>query len=176
MTNPGVPDDMDAVREERQQWNEEKSTRDRMYETVIQLYEPTSAEDIADRAACSPGAARDHLSWFAERGIVEVIDGRPKRYKRNQSYFDWKQMDEFRQQYTRRELQDVLEELVAEKETYQEKYGETAPREVDALEQTEHAEIHEVWEDIIHWKTVCRKIRLIEWARKEREYLSGAVA
>lgn len=176
MTDPGAPDDMDAVREERQRWDEGKSTRDRVYETVIQLYEPTSAEDIADRAACSPGAARDHLSWFADRGIVEVIDGRPKRYKRNQSYFDWKQMDEYRRMYTREELRDVLEELVAEEEAYQEKYGVTTPREVNALEQSEHAGVHEVWEDTTHWKTVHRKVRLIEWARKEGEYLSEAVA
>lgn len=176
MADPGMTDDMDAVRTERQQWDEGKSTRDRVYETAIQLYEPLSVEDIAERAACSPGAARDHLSWFADRGIVEVIDGRPKRYKRNHSYFDWKQMDEFRQTYTRAELQDVLEELVSEEETYREKYGETVPRDVDALEQTDHTGIHEVWEDITHWKTVHRRIRLIERARQERENQSGAVA
>lgn len=172
MTEPGVPD---AIQKERQRWDEGRSTRDRVYETAIQLYEPTSAEDVADRAACSPGAARDHLNWFVERGIVEMIDGRPKRYKRNQSYFDWKQMDEFRRMYTREGLQDVLEELVAKAETYREKYGETAPQEVDAFEQTGHAEVHEVWEDVTHWKTVRRRIRLIEQARKEREYLSEAV-
>jgi predicted ArsR family transcriptional regulator len=176
MTDPGIPDDMDDVRKERQQWNEERSTRDRVYETAIQLYEPTSAEEIADRAACSPGAARDHLGWFADRGIVEVIDGRPKQYKRNQSYFDWKQMNEFRRTYTRAELQNVLEELVAEEESYQEKYEENVPRDVNALEQSGHAEIHDVWQDITHWKTVRRRIRLIERARKEREYLSEAVA
>lgn len=108
MTDAGLPDDPTTIAAERERWDEDQSVRDRVYETVIQLYEPATADEVAERARCSEGAAREHLEWFAERGIVTVVEGRPKRYRRNQTYFDWKTV--------RRELR-LLERARKDRET-----------------------------------------------------------
>lgn len=172
---PGRPNDRDAMKAERREWDEGKSTRDRVYETAIQLYEPTTVEEVARRSDCSEGAARDHLEWFANRGIVEVIDGRPKRYVRNQAYFDWKRADELRRHHTDAELQELLEELDAQERAFRDTYGVAHPNEVEATDVADYGDLHEVWEDMGDWKTIRRRMRLIERARKDRELLADAL-
>lgn len=168
MSDPGLPDDLEMVADARDDWDEGQSVRDRVYETVIQLYEPAPADGVAERARCSTGAARDHLEWFAERGIVTVVEGRPRRYRRNQSYFDWKRAHDIRREYTDAELQERVNELTETERAYREKYQADAPSDVDALEHTEYDDIDAVWRDVADWQTVRRELRLLEYARKDR--------
>lgn len=174
MTDAGLPDDPTTIAAERERWDEDQSVRDRVYETVIQLYEPATADEVAERARCSEGAAREHLEWFAERGIVTVVEGRPKRYRRNQTYFDWKRANDLRREYSDAELQEQVEALTEAERAYREKYDVETPSEVDALEQAEYDAVDEVWEDVTDWKTVRRELRLLERARKDRETVADA--
>lgn len=173
MPGAGYPDDADAVEAERERWDRDSSTRDRVYETVIQLFEPASADEIAERARCSEGAARDHLEWFEARGIVESIDGRPKRYRRNDAYFEWARANELRRAHTDAELERDLRALVTAERSYRDQYEVGGPDQVDALEAGAYDDIEAVWEDIANWKTVRRDIRVIERARKDREAVDG---
>lgn len=170
----GHPNDGTRTEGVRREGNAGKSTRDRVYETAIQLYEPTTAEDVARRSNCSTGAARNHLEWFVDRGIVDVFDGRPKRYVRNQAYFDWKRADELRRDHTDAEFQKMLEELDAQEREFRDRYGVEHPTEIDATAFADFGELHAVWEDIGDWKTIRRRVRLLERARKEREQLADA--
>lgn len=174
MPGAGYPDDSDAVSEERERWVRETSTRDRVYETAVQLYEPATVETVADRARCSEGAAREHLEWFSERGIVEPIEGRPKRYRRNDAYFEWARANELRRERTDAELESRLEDLVADERAYRERYGVDAPQQVDALEVADYDSIETVWEDVGEWKTIRREIRILERARRDRDVFGGA--
>lgn len=174
MSDAGLPEDSDAVDVERQRWDDDQSVRDRVYETAIQLYEAATAEEVAERARCSDGAAREHLTWFAERGIVEIVDGRPKRYKRNQAYFDWKQANDLRREYTDAELGTRLEELTQREQAYRDRYDVTSPQEVDVAEEVDYDAFHDAWTDMSDWKTLRREMRLIERARKDRETLAQA--
>ena len=174
MPDPTRPEDSTAVEEERECWDEGRSVRDRVYETVVQLYEPATAAEVADRARCSEGAAREHLTWFAERGIVEAVEGRPKRYVRNQAYFDWKRANDLRQEYTDAELGDRLEKLTEQERVYRERYGVQNPGEVDVTEAADYDALHEVWADVSDWKTLRREMRLVDRARKDREALADA--
>ncbi|MFB9809721.1 hypothetical protein ACFFQF_33765 [Haladaptatus pallidirubidus] len=133
MSNPGHPDDTDAIEKERQRWDQGSSTRDRVYDTAIQLYEPATVDDVASRAHCSEGAAREHLEWLSARGIVEPIDGRPKQYQRNHAYFEWVRANELRREHTDAELETKLSALVAEEQAYREQYGVADPGQIDAL-------------------------------------------
>lgn len=171
MTDAGMPDDPTGIEEERERWDQDQSVRDRVYETAIQLYEPATVAHISERARCSAGAAREHLEWFANRGIVTIIDGRPKRYKRNQAYFDWKRSNDLRQEYSDTELQERVEELTAAARSYRETYGVNSPSAVDAFEYADYDTVHEVWEDLSDWKTVRRELRLLDRARREPEPL-----
>lgn len=172
MSDAGLPDDQAMVEDARERWDEGRSVRDRVYETVIQLYEPATAPEVAERARCSEGAAREHLEWFAERGIVRIVAGRPKRYTRNQAYFDWKHANDLRRESTDAELQERVEALTEAERTYREAYGVESPAEVDALAEADYDTIHEVWEDVTDWKTIRRELRLLERARKDRETLA----
>lgn len=174
MPDAGYPENTDAVDEERQQWDRNTSTRDRVYETAIQLYEPATAEAVADRARCSEGAAREHLEWFAARGIVEPLQGRPKRYQRNHAYFEWARANELRREHTDDELERKLETLVDAERAYREQYGVDHPRQVDALEEADYDSMETVWQDIGDWRTVRRDLRIIDRARKDRDAFDGA--
>lgn len=174
MTDAGYPDDEEAISEERDRWIRETPTRERVYETAVQLYEPATAETVADRAHCSEGAAREHLEWFSARGIVEPIEGRPKRYRRNDAYFEWARANELRRECTDAELEVRLEELVEDERAYREKYGVDSPEQVDGLEAADYDSIEAVWEDVGEWKTVRREIRILERARKDRDAFGDA--
>jgi hypothetical protein len=174
MSDAGLPEDPDAVDEERQRWDTDQSVRDRVYETAIQLYEAATAEEVAERARCSAGAAREHLTWFAERGIVEIVDGRPKQYKRNQAYFDWKRANDLRRENTDAELGAHFEELAEREQVYRDRYDVDSPQEVDITEEVNYDAFHDAWADVSDWKTLRREMRLIERARKDRETLAQA--
>ncbi len=49
----------------------------RIYGTILQTREPTTASAIADSADCDPKTARKYLSWFEDLGIVTRHDGHP---------------------------------------------------------------------------------------------------
>lgn len=167
MPDDGLPSDPDALDDKRRVWDEGKTTRDRVYEVAIQLYDAASAAEIADRADCSTDAARNHLEWFAEVGIVDRQPGRPTTYRRNESYFEWRRVQELRRTMSDRELLDRLEELTTEERGYRERYDAVHPDDVDALDAADHDEVHEVWEELNDWRTVRREIRLLERVRKE---------
>ncbi|MGN8218553.1 winged helix-turn-helix domain-containing protein [Halococcus morrhuae DSM 1307] len=81
----GVPSDK-AVRQEREQWDEGKTVKERIYETTLTLREPTPVSVVADRAECTPASARRHLRWFAEIGIVEPVgEGQPAQFQRSKA-------------------------------------------------------------------------------------------
>lgn len=173
MTEDGHPDDANAVEKQREQWERDLSTRDRVYETAVQLYEPATAEEIAQRARCSTGAARDHLEWLLARGIVEATAGRPKRYRRNESYFEWARANELRRTKTDVELENELAELVDRERQFRDRYGVDAPERIDALERADYDSIESVWEDVSEWKSIRQDIRAVERARKDRERTSS---
>lgn len=168
MTDDGLPSDPDGVTEKRRGWDEGKTTRDRVHDVAIQLYDAVSAADVADRADCSTDAARQHLEWFADVGIVTREAGRPVTYRRNESYFDWKRADELRRTHDDGELLERLEALTEQEREFRTRYDAAHPDDVDALDAADHAEVHEVWLDLNEWQRVRREIRLVERARKER--------
>ena len=69
------------------------STRERMFDVVLQLREPTKVSTIADSADCDTETARDYLQWFASMGMVREITGRSVRYVRNNSYLRWRRIE-----------------------------------------------------------------------------------
>ena len=68
----------------------------RIYGTILQIREPTTAATIADCVDCDPKTARKYLGWFAELGIVTRHEGRPATYERNDAYFEWRTLRRLR--------------------------------------------------------------------------------
>ena len=65
-------------------------TDERVYQTALELYEPTQVSEVADRADCSKNDARRHLKRLAEIGLLSRVMENPEAFKRNESFFEWR--------------------------------------------------------------------------------------
>jgi len=52
-----------------------RSAEERVYDTVLQTRQPTTATEMADDADCDPKTARKYLDWFGTLGVVTKYDG-----------------------------------------------------------------------------------------------------
>ena len=173
----GVPSS-EAVRQEREQWDEGKTVKERIYETALTLRESTSVSAVADRARCAPESARRHLLWFADIGIVEPVgEGQPAQFQRNPAYFRWKRANEARRAHSSDELAAQLETLLERDREYQDQYDVTDPAQVSAFDSAEpgnHDSVEAIWTDINDWLTVREDQRVLEHAQRlQREQHSA---
>ncbi|PSQ47393.1 hypothetical protein BRD19_09625 [Halobacteriales archaeon SW_7_65_23] len=152
-------------------WQDERTTFQRVYDVLVGSQSFLTAQEFADRAACSETAARNALEQLAEMGVVERRDGRPARYRRNDSYFRWKRVESLARGHSPDELQDRLDDLIAEDKAFQEEYGVPAPDAASTadLPVDDHDALQERWEDLSEWRTVRRDIKLLRRA-VERAY------
>ena len=173
----GVPSD-EAVRQEREHWDEGKTVKERIYETALTLREPTPVSTVAERTDCTPESARRHLHWFADIGIVEPVgEGQPAQFQRNPAYFRWKRANEARRTHSSDELATRLETLLERDRSYQEKYGVTNPAQVSAFDiadPDDHDTLEAIWADVNDWLTVREDQRVFEHAQRlQREQHSA---
>ena len=147
-------------------WQDERTTFQRVYDVLVGSQSFLTAQEFADRAECSETAARNALEQLAEMGVAERRDGRPARYRRNDSYFRWKRVESLAREHSPDKLQERLDELIAKDEKFQDKYVVPDPAAVSTadLPVDDHDALHERWEDLSEWRTVRRDIRLLRRA------------
>ena len=141
-------------------------TRDDFFDAVLGLDSPATTSKIADLAGHGVDAAREYLEWFERMGIVTRATDSPATYQRNQEYLNWRRVQHLRDQYDERDLLALLEDAAEQDEAYAEQFGVTAP---DAVPITAHATetdraVETVWQNVSAWKTVRRRIALLERA------------
>jgi DNA-binding transcriptional regulator GbsR (MarR family) len=146
---------------------EGEDTKQRVYSAVLHAREPMTAAEVAERAGCSTEAARQHLSFYGDLGIVVRHEGRPARYERNDDYFEWRRVNELAREHTLDELQTRVSELTEQIETYREGYGADSPAEVDVLDVAPE-EVDDTYADLGDWATVIEERRLHERARQKK--------
>lgn len=143
----------------------------RIYGTVLQTREPTTASTIADAADCDPKTARKYLSWFDDLGVVTRHDGHPATYERNDAYFEWRRIDQLATDHSVEELQNRVRELTTRVTEYEETYDATSPAAVDAVsvaEASDERTIDEVYSDLADWTTAREERDRYERARQRR--------
>lgn len=150
-------------------------TRDDFLDVALQLREPTSISEIADRAERGQDAAREYMEFFESIGIVRKYTGRPTRYETNRNYLRWRRVERLRNEYTESELIDILTEMDDIVETYRDRFGASSPTEVGL---TDHADAtgrttEAVWNDLNDWKTAELRRALLEAALQSNDPLSG---
>jgi predicted transcriptional regulator len=152
-------------------WTEDRTTFQRVYDVLVGSQTFSTAREFAERAACSETAARNALDQLAEMGIADRREGRPATYRRNDSYFRWKRVESLAREHSPAELKERVDDLVAEDETFQHKYGVPDPDAVstDNLTVEDHDAVHERWEDVSEWRTVRRDIRVLRRAVERAE-------
>lgn len=153
----------------------------RIYGTILQTREPTTASAIAETVGCDPKTARKYLSWFADLGIVIRHDGHPLTYERNDAYFEWRRINQLAADHSIEALQDRVRDLSGRISAYEDRYDASDPSNVDAIARGERAEdrsIEAVYRDLGDWATALKERERYERARQQqmsgnREEVSG---
>lgn len=159
----------------RQRWREDRTTFQRVYDVITGTTEYATASDIADAADCSDDGARNALAQLVEMGVATQRDGRPATYRRNDSYFRWKRIEELAANNSVAELREQIDELVAEDETLQSRFDAPDPDAVSpsTFEASDHDEIHNCWDALTRWRTVRRDLKLLQQAAHRAEQRGG---
>ena len=143
----------------------------RIYATILQTREPTTASAVADQADCDPKTARKYLGWFGDLGIVTRHDGHPVTYERNDAYFEWRRINQLAADHPVEELQDRISELTERITEYENTFDAPSPAVVDAVAVTELSDersIDDVYSDLADWATAREERERYERARQQR--------
>jgi transposase len=156
-----------SLAEEWRTQQQGESTRNRVYAVALQLSEPTRVREVAERADVSKETAREYLKWFAELGVLTQINESPDTFARNEQYFEWRRIQRLQAQ-SEEELLDQLEQLTRKERTFREQFDTDSPDDVDALQHADYDDAESVWMELRQWRTVRRRIRELERARKSQ--------
>lgn len=148
----------------RKQWQENRTTFQRVYDILVGTYEPATAKEFAELADCSTNGARRALEQLAEMGIADRADSRPATYRRNASYFRWKRIETLAREHSPSDLRTRIDELIEDDRAFQEKYGVPDPDAVVVEDTMDHEQIHECWDDLTEWRTIRSEITILERA------------
>jgi len=143
----------------------------RIYGTMLQTREPTTASAIAKVADCDPKTARKYLGWFSELGIVTRHDGHPATYERNDAYFEWRRINQLAADHSVEDLQQRVRDLTSQIEEYEDTYGAPTPAAVDAVATAESSDdrtIDDVYGDLGDSATARDERTRYERARQQR--------
>ncbi|PSP76197.1 transcriptional regulator [Halobacteriales archaeon QS_1_68_20] len=164
----GPPTDLTDLASEWEDVLAGQSTRDRVYGVAVQLYEPTRVRAVAERADVSKETARDYLRWFADVGMVDQVAESPDTFVRNESYFRWRRVQKLRE-LSPEERRERVEHLTEREREFRETYDADGPDAVDAVEHADYADVEAVWDDLDEWRTVRRRLRELDRARRDRD-------
>ena len=155
----------------RARWREERTTFQRVYDVLLGTRTFLTAEEFAERADCSETGARKALEQLSEMGIADRRKGRPAGYRRNDSYLQWKRVETLAREHSPGELRRRVDDLLAEDEAFQERYGVPEPDAVsfDDVPVDDHDAHHERWADLNEWRTVRRDVRILRRAVQRAE-------
>lgn len=141
-------------------------TRDDFLDAVLGLGAPSTVDEVAELAGHGTDAAREYLEWFEQMGIVRRVTETPATYERNEEYLTWRRVQRLRGRYSTDELVDLLEEASERDRSFSESFDADGPNAVSIATQAAEADrsVESVWEDVSTWKTVRRRIALLERA------------
>lgn len=141
-------------------------TRDDFLDAVLQLDVPATVDEVATLADHGPDAAREYLDWFERMGIVERVTDAPATYRRNREYLAWRRVQRLRSEYDPEELVDALESASGRDGDFAEEFGVESPTAVTISEHAAENDrtVEDIWETLSEWKTVRRRIELLERA------------
>jgi DNA-binding transcriptional ArsR family regulator len=147
----------DDVNEQvKAEWKAETTPFERVYEIVEQTHEGQSAAEIAERALVSEPTARRHCKALVNTGFAETEpDGQTTLYKRNSDRALMSRIRELRDEATRTELLDGIQEMKAEIRRYEDRYDVVSPEE---LAQQLDGDETDGWDDLTAWRTTRQNL------------------
>jgi hypothetical protein len=130
-------------------------TREQVYSTVLQLDEPATVAEIADRAGPGTDATREYLRWFADMGLVSQVTERPERYEVNHNYLRWRRANRLSENYREAEIVQRLQDVTEEIQRYRDEFDVRHPDDVDirAVADDGDEDVADVWKTVSAWET-----------------------
>jgi hypothetical protein len=151
----------------------EQPIRERLFDVILQLREPTKVSVIATRADCDTETARDYLDWFESMGIVRKYPGRPTQYDRNDAYFEWRRVEQIRSTHSNEEIREELTEVLDRLADYRDRFNAESPDDVSLVELSRDLSTEAAWEALSEWKTLQQRAELLDAARRDNGTSSG---
>lgn len=151
----------------------DRPIRERLFDVILQVREPTKVSTIADRADCGTETARDYLDWFESIGIVQEYPGRPAQYERNDAYFRWRRVEQIRSAHSNEEIREKLTDALDRLAEYRERFDAEHPNAVSLVELSRDLSTEEAWEALSEWKTLQQRAELLDAARRDDGQSSG---
>lgn len=155
MSNP-EPGDM-GLTEEFSGSLEDRPTLERIYDVALQLYESTRVSDVARRADVSPETARKYLEFLTEVGVLVRTGEDPDEFVRNETYFEWRESEHLRREYSVAELESRLEDLSETIGELQDQYDAVSPDEIDPRQEG-YGNVDQVYGDLRRWRDAREEI------------------
>ncbi|QLG29524.1 winged helix-turn-helix transcriptional regulator [Halorarum halophilum] len=147
-----------------EEWVEETTPFERVYEIVRQTYDPESTAQLAERARVSPTTARKHLRTLVDAGDVTTTqDGQTTRYRRSETAIVTEHAQSLLAERTPEEIASRIAEMKAALQEWREEYGVESPeefaRELDVADaDSDHGTV------LTEWQTTRRNVALAQAA------------
>lgn len=135
MTDDGASLEYENINEKvREDWVDETTPYQRIREVISHVYTPTSASDVADRAAVTAKTGRKHLERLADEGYVETEHGKrgATLYRRSETSLILEQASSILSEVSVSELTSNVQEMRAEIEGFREEFDAASPEEAVA--------------------------------------------
>lgn len=146
------------------EWVTETTPFERVNEVISQIYEPTSAGEIADRARVSATTARKHLRTLVNAGEVTTSqDGQTTSYRRSETAIVTEHAQALLSEQTPEEIAAGITEMKTQLQAWRDEYGVDSPeefaRELDVTDaDTDHGAL------LTEWQTTRRNLALAQAA------------
>lgn len=112
------------------EWVEETTPFERVYEIARRTYDAESADEIADRARVSPTTARKHLRTLVDAGEVTTTqDGQTTRYRRSETSIVTEHAQSLLAERTPEEIASGIADMKAAIREWREEHGVESPEE-----------------------------------------------
>lgn len=164
MTGNGSGESRDVNETVVEDWVEDTTAFDRVYEVVSRTYDPQSADELAERARVSPTTARKHLRTLTDAGEVTITEeGGATRYRRSETAIVTEHADRLLAERTPDEIAAGIAEMKATIREFREEHGVDSPeefaRELDVADaDTDHGTV------LTEWQTTRRNLALAQAA------------
>lgn len=155
------PDVNDLVVEE---WVDETTAFERVYEIAHRTYDPESADQIAERARVSPTTARKHLRALVNSGEVTTEQrGQTTCYRRSETAIVTEHAQSLLAELTPDEIASGVTDMKATIQEWREQYDVESPEEFARELNVEDAD-SEHGAILTEWQTTRRNLALAETA------------
>jgi len=145
-----------------EEWIEETTAFERVYEIIRSTYDPTSASQIGDRARVSPTTARKHLRSLVDTGEVTTLqDGQTTLYRRSETGIVTEHAQSLLAERTPEEIASGITELKAQIQNWRDEYGVDSPEELARELDIEDAD-SESGTLLREWQTTRRNLALAQ--------------